>query len=120
MELHFDEAAQAKLNPLLGPDKQLLLTFEDGVGPYSQHAMIHMQVQFTLNVIAADTEAPDYDVSIDSNLGPVKIKGYSQEDLDPHLTLRFRQNEDTFVLSGDGGMIDGEVGLIDFTTRPAK
>ncbi len=58
MELTFDDAAIAKLSPMLGPDRQLLLTFEDGVGPYSQHAMIHMQVQFTLNIIPANVTRP--------------------------------------------------------------
>lgn len=105
----------AKLTTHLGPDKKLLLTFEDGVGKYSQHAMIHMQVQFTLNVIPEAEEAVGYDQEISSNLGPVAIKGYSTEDLDPHMTIKFKQSTDTFVLSGDGGQIDGNMGFIDFT-----
>ncbi|MCI1986977.1 MAG: iron-sulfur cluster biosynthesis family protein [Lactobacillus sp.] len=115
MAINFDAAAVSKLTPHLAPDKRLLLTFEDGVGPYSQHAMIHMQVQFTLNVIAADAPAEDYDVDIPSNLGPIGIKGYSQEDLDPHLSLRYDSEMGIFTLSGDGGEIDGNVGFIDFT-----
>ncbi len=115
MSIQFDAQAVEKLTPHLGADKRLLLTFEDGVGPYSQHAMIHMQVQFTLNVIAKDAPADDYDVDLPSNLGPVGIKGYSQEDLDPHLSVHFIPNMSIFTLSGDGGDIDDNVGFIDFT-----
>ena len=67
MQIHFDEGATEKIQPHLGDDKKLLLTFEDGVGPYSQHAMIHMQVQFSLNVVKASDPATDYDTEIDSN-----------------------------------------------------
>ena len=34
MQIHFDEGATEKIQPHLGDDKKLLLTFEDGVGPY--------------------------------------------------------------------------------------
>jgi uncharacterized protein YqkB len=115
MEIHFNDAAVAKLTPHLAPDKRLLLTFEDGVGPYSQHAMIHMQVQFTINVIPDSDDATDYDVDLPSNLGPVGIKGYSQEDLDEHLSLKYIPNMSIFTLSGDGGDIDDNVQFIDFT-----
>ncbi|WP_179396260.1 iron-sulfur cluster biosynthesis family protein [Lacticaseibacillus absianus] len=116
MELNFDPAATAKVQPHLGPQKQLLLTFEDGVGPYSQHAMIHMQIQFTLNVVAVDADISAYDTVIDSTLGPIRIKGYSSEDLDPHLTIHLNPTANTMSLSGDSGIIDPNLGFIDFTT----
>ncbi|WP_155286927.1 iron-sulfur cluster biosynthesis family protein [Lacticaseibacillus zhaodongensis] len=115
MQLTFDEASINKIKPHLGDGKRLLLTFEDGVGPYSQHAMLHMMVQFTINVVAADADVHDYDYTIDSNLGPVGLKGYSQEDLDEHLNIRFNPRENALVLSGDIGVIDTNVGFIDFT-----
>ncbi|WP_125704760.1 iron-sulfur cluster biosynthesis family protein [Lacticaseibacillus daqingensis] len=115
MEIQFDAAAMAKLTPHLVAGKQLLMTFEDGVGPYSQHAMIHMQVQFTLNVVAADADLTAYDTTVDSNLGPVLIKGYSTEDLDDHMAVHLNEAANTMSLTGDGGMIDSNLGFIDFT-----
>ncbi|MFD1429108.1 iron-sulfur cluster biosynthesis family protein [Lacticaseibacillus mingshuiensis] len=115
MEIRFDEGSIKKLTPHLGADKKLLLTFEDGVGPYSQHAMIHMQTQFSFNVVPASEATPDYEQTVDSNLGPVLIKGYSQEDLDPHMVVHFHPTTDTMALNGDGGEIDGNLGFIDFT-----
>lgn len=104
-----------KSNRIWAMTKKLLLTFEDGVGPYSQHAMIHMQVQFSLNVVKASDPATDYDTEIDSNLGPILIKGYSQEDLNAHMNVHFNKTLNTLVLSGDGGDIDTNMGFIDFT-----
>ena len=82
MQIHFDEGATEKIQPHLGDDKKLLLTFEDGV---------------------------------DSNLGPILIKGYSQEDLNAHMNVHFNKTLNTLVLSGDGGDIDTNMGFIDFT-----
>lgn len=42
MKIQFDSAAANKVQKHLDESKKLLLTFEDGVGAYSQHAMIHM------------------------------------------------------------------------------
>jgi uncharacterized protein YqkB len=117
MEIQFDEASQAKLKGHLGPDKKLLLTFEDGVGQYSQHAMIHMMVQFTINVVAQAAPTEGYNTTIESNLGPILIKDYSTEDLDPHMTVRFNPTLNTMSLNGDGGVIDSALGFIDFTAR---
>lgn len=112
MEIQFDEASQAKLKGHLGPDKKLLLTFEDGVGQYSQHAMIHMMVQFTINVVAQAAPTEGYNTTIESNLGPILIKDYSTEDLDPHMTVRFNPTLNTMSLNGDGGVIDSALGFI--------
>ena len=48
MKIQFDTAAASKVREHLDDSKRLLFTFEDGVGDYSQHAMIHMQVQLSL------------------------------------------------------------------------
>ena len=115
MKITFDEPALQKIQSHLNDKKKLLLTFEDGVGPYSQHAMIHMQVQFTLNIVDAAETAADYDTAVPSNLGDIWIKGYSSVDLDPNMTIRYQMNRGMFTLSGDGGMIDDNLGFIDFT-----
>ncbi|ANK60724.1 iron-sulfur cluster biosynthesis family protein [Loigolactobacillus backii] len=116
MQIKFDEASLTKLQPHLGTGKKLLLTFEDGVGPYSQHAMIHMQVQFTLNVISEGMATEGYDQTISSNLGDILVKGYSMDSLDENMAVHLNQTLDTMLLSGDIGSIDDNMGFIDFTT----
>lgn len=115
MRITFDEAAKEKLSTYLGADKVLLLTFEDGVGPYSQHAMIHMQTQFSINIISNEMNKTDYDEKIPSEIGDFWIKGYSKEDLQAEMRIKFNPRLSTFSLSGEGGMIDDNLGFIDFT-----
>lgn len=115
MNITLDEAAKERLSAHLGADKILLLTFEDGVGPYSQHAMIHMQTQFSINVISNEMEKADYDEKIPSEIGDFWIKGYSKEDLQTEMRIKFNPRLSTFSLSGEGGMIDDNLGFIDFT-----
>lgn len=115
MKIQFDDAAAEKIQAHLAPGKKLLLTFEDGVGPYSQHAMIHMQVQFSINIINSDMEAPGYDQTITSNIGDFLVKGYSMDSLDENMVVHLNANLGTLSLSGDGGLIDDNLGFIDFT-----
>ncbi|MDU5335975.1 iron-sulfur cluster biosynthesis family protein [Enterococcus sp.] len=115
MQITFDEAAKEKLSTYLGADKVFLLTFEDGVGPYSQHAMIHMQTQFSINIISNKMNKTDYDEKIPSEIGDFWIKGYSKEDLQEEMRIKFNPRLSTFSLSGEGGMIDDNLGFIDFT-----
>ncbi len=106
MEIRFDDASAAEIKQHLAPENKLILTFEDGIGPYFQHAMIHMQVQFTLGIIGLDmTES--YDQSIPSNLGEILVKGYSLADLDEHMNIRFDASRHILSLTGDSGLIDG-------------
>lgn len=114
-QLTFDPAVVDKLSSKLNDQKRLLLTFEDGVGAFSQHAMLHMQTQFTINIIAVNTPAEGYNTILDSNLGPVAVKDYSVEDLQQSMTIRLNTHQNTLQLTGEGGMIDDNVGLIDFT-----
>lgn len=115
MKITLDEAAKEKLTVYLGANKQLLLTFEDGVGPYSQHAMIHMQTQFSINIISTEMDKSDYDEKITSEIGDFWIKGYSKEDLQEEMKIKFNSRLSTFSLSGEGGMIDDNLGFKDFT-----
>ncbi len=113
--LTFTDEIMHKLAPHLTAGNRLLLTFEDGVGTYSQHAAYHMQTQFTVNVVAQAAPTAGYDATLNSNLGPVLIKGYSQSDLQRQMTLKLNAHQNTWQLTGETGMIDDNVGFIDFT-----
>ncbi|WP_159722629.1 iron-sulfur cluster biosynthesis family protein [Enterococcus sp. CSURQ0835] len=117
MYITIDDAAKKRLAEHLSPNKLVLLTFEDGVGPYSQHAMIHMQTQFSINIIDDTMEKADYDETIPTNLVDFWIKGYSKEDLQENMKLKLDERLDTFSLSGEGGMIDDTMGFLDFTQK---
>lgn len=114
-DIKFDETVTKRIQDRWKDGDRLLLTFEDGVGPYSQHSMIHMQTQFTINIIGPEASLDTYDATIDSNLGKVYVKAYGMEGMDDHLVVRFHPQYDTMSLSGDSGDIDTNVGFIDFT-----
>lgn len=117
MNIKFDLASAEKIQAHLDDNKRLLLTFEDGVGDYSQHAMIHMQVQFTINIVAKDMPVTGYNETVKSNIGDLLIKDYSTDDLEENMTMKFNSHLGTLQLSGDGGAIDDNVGFIDFTDK---
>ncbi len=117
MKIQFDTAAASKVREHLDDSKRLLFTFEDGVGDYSQHAMIHMQVQFTINVVGKDMPITGYNMVVHSNIGDLLIKDYSAEDLEENMTIKLNTHLGTLQLSGDGGAIDDNVGFIDFTDK---
>ncbi|GEL15645.1 hypothetical protein IV80_GL001886 [Pediococcus cellicola] len=117
MNITFDTASAEKVKAHMDDNKQLLLTFEDGVGKYSQHAMIHMQVQFTINIVDKDAPVEGYNAVVHSNIGDLLIKDYSAEDLEENMSIKFNAHQGTLQLSGDGGLIDDNVGFIDFTDK---
>ncbi len=79
--------------------------------------MIHMQVQFTINVVGKDMPITGYNMVIHSNIGDLLIKDYSAEDLEENMTIKLNTHLGTLQLSGDGGAIDDNVGFIDFTDK---
>lgn len=117
MKIQFDSAAANKVQKHLDESKKLLLTFEDGVGAYSQHAMIHMQVQFTINIVVNDMPIDGYNAVVHSNIGDLLIKDYSAADLEENMTIKLNSHLGTLQLSGDGGAVDDNVGFIDFTDK---
>lgn len=112
MELEIDAAVQAKLLSKLGPDKRVLLSYNDGVGPYSHHGLIALQVDFQIVIIAADMPMTDYEASLTMNLGTWYVKGYSTSLLDERMRLTLNTTYGTIQLSGNE-MIDDNVEIVD-------
>ncbi|GCF93229.1 hypothetical protein NRIC_11200 [Enterococcus florum] len=117
MYIQLDDRAKHQIEQHLDSHKIVLLTFEDGVGEYSQHAMIHMQTQFSINIIEEAMPKEGYDEKIKTNTVDFWIKGYSKEDLQEEMTLRWNERLSTYVLAGEGGIIDDNVSFIDFTKK---
>lgn len=107
-ELTFDDAVVAQLKPLLVDGNQLLLSYDDGVGSYSHHGLVALQVSFQLVVVGKDANVDDYQALIPSNLGPVRYKDYSGKQL--HAT--FNRLMHAIKLSDEGEQIDDNVEVI--------
>lgn len=117
MYLQLDQKTEGRIVEHFQKGDRLILTFEDGVGPYSQHAMIHMMVQFTVGIISADMPLDLYDKQMDSPLGPIYYKSESEDYLEEKMSLKFKEATSSYVLSSDSGMIDESVNFINFKDK---
>ena len=108
MYLTITDAAMEKINPILKaePGRRLIMMYEDGVSPYSHHGEVAMQVSFVFAVIRGDQPLePWFDETIDSNIGPLPIKGYSKDYMVPNMVFDVKKFGGV-VLRGDAGVID--------------
>lgn len=108
MYLTITDAAMEKISPILNaePGRRLVMMYEDGVSPYSHHGEVAMQVSFVFAVIRDDQPLlPWFDESIDSNYGPLPIKGYSKEYMVENMVLDGKSFGGV-VLRSDAGVID--------------
>ncbi|GEK27753.1 iron-sulfur cluster biosynthesis family protein [Furfurilactobacillus siliginis] len=108
----FDEAVTEKLQPLLDHGNRLLLSYDDGVGPYSHHGLMALQVSFQFVVVGADANVDDYQAALTSALGPVLYKGYSGEFLGQDLHASFNKLMHTIRLTDAGEQIDDNVEVV--------
>jgi uncharacterized protein YqkB len=113
MKLTVTEAAKKRLN--LDGQAKLLLSYDDGVGQFSSVGVCSLDTAFQLIKVDPELEAPDYDLQLDSNIGPIFIKGYSKQYLGENLKLDFDSKFFTLPLSSDSEMIDSNVQVMDLT-----
>lgn len=111
--LELSPEAIAKIKPHLNDHTRLLLSYDDGVGPYSHHGLVALQVSFQLVMINEDQPYDDYDEEIDSNLQPMFIKSYSSRFLADKMTLKLQPKYQTLVLADDSEEIDQNVEIVD-------
>lgn len=110
MYLTFSSTAQKRIKPLVTTDTRIALDLDDGVGPFSDAATCTFDVAFNL-VLCQDSDlSDDFNVTIDSDLGPVYIKDYTTEQLDSALNLDV-DHYLRYKLSGPSGILDPNVTL---------
>ncbi|HAT54534.1 MAG TPA: iron-sulfur cluster biosynthesis family protein [Lactobacillus sp.] len=111
-ELTFDDEVLAQLKPLLIDGNQLLLSYDDGVGPYSHHGLVALQVSFQWVIVGKDANIDDYQAVIPSNIGPVRYKDYSGRFLGSQLHATFNHLMHAIKLSDEGEQIDDNVEIV--------
>lgn len=78
-KLEMSQAVQERLaKHMTGANEQLILDFDDGVGAYSKVGVCSLDVSFRFLVVDKnDIDVSIYDEQLDSDMGPVLIKGYA-------------------------------------------
>lgn len=113
MKIQISDAAMAVIKPHLDPHTRLLLSYDDGVGPYSHHGLVALQIAFQLVIISDEMPLADYDLAIESPLGPIYAKGYSKEFFGNNLKIDFKPNFNLLNLSDDGEVIEDNLQIVD-------
>lgn len=114
MKLTVTNQAMEALTPKLSDQPVILLSYDDGVGPYSPHGLEALQIAFKLVLISKTMPMKDYDLPIDSNLGTLYAKGYSKEFFGNNLKIDFNQAYHLFTLSDDGEVIENNLQVEDY------
>ena len=107
------DSAQAKIRKKITGPAKLLLSYNDGVGPYSNVGSCSIGTDFDVIAVKPGTSTPDYQAKLDSRMGPFYYKKYSARYLDRDLKLDVATSFNQLTLSGQGGLIDGSVSVID-------
>ncbi|KRL00078.1 iron-sulfur cluster biosynthesis family protein [Liquorilactobacillus capillatus] len=101
MYLTITQAARKKImSDFEGSKDELLLDFDDGVGAFSRVGVCSLDSVFRILIVSKETEIHDYDKVIDSDLGPFKIKGYSEMYMDDEMKLDVNEANQMLRLTG--------------------
>ncbi len=118
MYLKVEPEAQKKLQPLLDEGKDLLLDFDDGVGPLSNVGTCTLASVFRIVAVSPGAEEKDYNKSLNSNIGTFRYKGYSEMYMDDQMRLEINPVNKTLSLHGNsGGELTGMVNLEDLSEK---
>ncbi|UQS84502.1 iron-sulfur cluster biosynthesis family protein [Apilactobacillus apisilvae] len=111
MKLTITDAAKTKIQNIVPGNAKYFLSLDDGVGNYSDAGSCAIDTSFDFIAVDPDLEDKDFNESMDSDLGPIYIKGYSKSYMDQNLKLDVKMN--ILQLSGDAGIIDENVPVTD-------
>lgn len=115
MKLTITDDALTHLMSVFPATSKFLLSFDDGVGPFSKVGICSLDVSFDVIAVDQDAQVPDYQAKLTTNVGDWYYKGYSKRYLDDNMKLDYVNNR--FKLSGDSGILDGNVDLKNLTTQ---
>lgn len=115
MYLKVSEDAKNKIMNLVGDDSEILLDFDDGVGALSKEGTCSLDSSFRMLIVNDQNDSKAYDEIIDSDLGSIRVKGYSKTYMDENMQLLINERFNTLTLHGDNsGLLTGTVKLENF------
>lgn len=94
------EARKKIMSYLEDSNDELLLDFDDGVGSLSRVGVCSLDSVFRILIVSDDIDTHDYDKKIDSDIGPFKIKGYSEMYMDEEMKLDVNEVNQMLRLTG--------------------
>lgn len=118
MNVTFTDDALQRIKRYLSPAKKILLDYDDGVGPFSAVGDCSLDSGYQLLFVDKDLAVPDYDRRIDSNIGPILIKGESLPQFEEEMEVRFNRHLFTLPLVSRKGILTDNLEVIDYSGTP--
>jgi uncharacterized protein YqkB len=118
MRLQLDELAKEKFLGKLNAREEetvVLFDYDDGVGPLSIMGSCSMNVHFRFVFVSSPFESEQFDAEIESNVGPIRMKGYSKMYINgDNPRIEYNKSYGTFVFKTDNEIVDSNAEIIDF------
>lgn len=109
------EAKEKLVSYLDNAQVDLLLDFDDGVGPLSPKGACALLTVFRLVVVKKGAYLKDYNASLASDIGLLRYKDYSETYMDEEMTLSVDPNTQALQLKGNqNGILASNVALVSF------
>ena len=118
MKLTFTDEAKERVARYLGSGKKMLLDFDDGVGPFSKTGSCSLDGGYRLLFVNQQTTVPEFNQLLDSNLGPILIKGESRTQFDDEMEVRFNRQFFTMPLVSSHRTLTDNVEAVDYSGTP--
>ncbi|KRL26146.1 hypothetical protein FD27_GL001283 [Limosilactobacillus frumenti DSM 13145] len=115
------DAALNRIKKYLSPDKQIVLDFDDGVGPFSAIGNCNLEANYRLIFVNKDVDLPDFDEKVSSNIGDIYIKSelYANIQFEDQMEIRFDPRHFTMPLVSPTKTLTDNIEVVDIS-EPVK
>ncbi|MFV0561273.1 MAG: iron-sulfur cluster biosynthesis family protein [Enterococcus sp.] len=120
MYLKLSEEAKVTLQKYTDEHATIILDLDDGVGTYSKMGVCSLDTSFRILILDQAQEKKDYQKTITSDIGEVKIKDYSDMYMDEEMELSFDSRLHVFSLKSPSGVLDAHVPVVDLRTEKVR
>lgn len=119
--LFVTDAAKERIAKYISSDKQIILDFDDGVGPFSAIGNCNLDANYKLIFVNKDVDLPDFDEKVSSNIGDIYIKSelYANIQFEDKMELRFNPRHFTLPLVTPTKILTDNVEVLDIS-EPVK
>lgn len=116
------DAALNRIKKYLSPDKQIVLDFDDGVGPFSAIGNCSLDANYRLIFANKDVDLPDFDEKVSSNIGDIYIKSelYANIQFEDHMEIRFDPQHFTMPLVSPTKTLTDNIEVVDISEPVAN
>jgi uncharacterized protein YqkB len=113
MFLNISDQAQVKLLPYIEQKAVIILDLDDGVGKYSKMGVCSLDTSFRILILDQLQDRSDFNLTLDSSIGEVYVKDYSQRYLDEEMILDVDERLQVLTLKSPSGVLDNNVPIVD-------